>query len=99
MATNVTLLLKFDNIYRYALSIPVDACRIFSVHPLAWLRYLGFTIYGREGYISTTPEGAEVDYFHGIQSGNYYYVPEGESYFGIQGPLFTFDVRVRGVFA
>jgi hypothetical protein len=30
------------------LRIPVDDCNRFAVRPLKWLRYLGYTIYGRE---------------------------------------------------
>jgi hypothetical protein len=81
MAADVELWMSFDDIYRLALSIPVDTCKRFSVHPLAWLRYLGFTIYGNEGHISTLPGGPEVKYYQpDILPGTYYYVSQGESY-------------------
>jgi len=85
MATNVVLWLQFENVYQPALSIPVERCHSYSLRPLSWLRYLGYTIYGSEGHISTSCGGVEVDYNQGtIQSGNYYYVSElGELYFGI----------------
>jgi len=53
MAANVKLWMKFDDTYRIALSIPVDECQCFAIHPLAWLHYVGFTIYESEGYISS----------------------------------------------
>lgn len=87
--------MKFDNIYQLALSIPVEDCQRFSIHPLTWLRYLAFTISGCEGIISSQPDGAEVQYYEAdIQSGNYYYISQGTSYFGIQR-MFAFNlVRV-----
>ena len=79
--------MQFDGVYQPALSIPVAECQHFSVHPLTWLRYVGFTIYGSEGYISV-PGGPEVDYYQAaIQPGTYHYVSQGESYFCIQGLL------------
>ena len=47
-----------NDTYQLALSIPVDRCQQFSKHPLTWSRYVGFTIYGSEGYISV-PGGSE----------------------------------------
>ncbi|KAF8960923.1 hypothetical protein BDZ97DRAFT_1940255 [Flammula alnicola] len=77
MTTNVELWMPFNDIYRPALSIPVDTCQRFSVHPLTWLRYLGFTIYGNEGHISTLPGGPEVEYYQAdIPPGIYYYVSQ-----------------------
>jgi hypothetical protein len=83
MATNVMLWLQFENVYQPALSIPVDECRVYSFRPLSWLRYLGFTIYGSQGHISTSAGGLEVDYHQDtIQAGNYYYVSELGDCFG-----------------
>jgi len=63
-------------------------CQQFSVHPLTWLCYLGFAIYGKEGHISATPGGPEVDYYQAnIQPGIYYYVSQGEPYFSVLGPI------------
>ena len=89
MAANVKLQMQFNGVYQATLVIPIDTCECFSVHPLVWLRYVGFTIYGVEGHISTLPDGPEVDYYQtDIQAGTYYYVvSEGESFFSIQGPL------------
>jgi len=50
MAANVDLWIEFDGSYHSTLSIPVPDCQRFSIHPLRWLRYLGFTIYGTEGH-------------------------------------------------
>ena len=57
------------------------------VHPLTWLHYLGYTIYGNEGHISTLLDGPEVEYYQadtppGIY---YYYVSQGE--LALWGPL------------
>ena len=91
MAATVELQVTIDGIFQPALSNPVDTCQLFSLHPLTWLRYLGFTIYGTEGQISTAPGGPEVDYYQAdIQPGIYYYVSQGKSYFGVQGPLIYF---------
>ena len=85
--------MRFDGLYRSVLSIPVNTCERFSVHPLAWLRYLGFTIYGTEGYISASPGGTEIEYYQDIQAGIYYYVSEGDLYFRIQGPPVHFQYQ------
>ena len=45
---NVRLRLSFRGVAKLALSIPHDKCVTFAVNPLKWLRYLGYTIYGRE---------------------------------------------------
>jgi len=89
----VELRMPIDGIYQSALSIPVEACQRFSVHPFTWLRYLAFTIHGTEGHISTAPvSGPEVDYYQtDIQPGIYYYVSQGKSYFGVQGSLIHFQ--------
>ena len=89
MAAIVELQMPIDGEYQPALSMPVKMCQRFSVRPLSWLRYVGFTIYGTEGHISRSAAGpavrcSEVD----IQAGIYYYVPDsqGKSYFDVQGP-------------
>lgn len=75
MATNVELWMSFNDVYQAVLSIPVDMCQRFSIHPLLWLRYVGYTIYGNEGHISTLQDGPEVDYYQvPIPPGIYYYV-------------------------
>ena len=85
--------------YQPTLSIPVETCQHFSVHPLSWLWYVGFTIYSTEGHISQSATGPVVLYSEvDIQAGVYYYIPDsqGKSYFGIQGPLnakCSFNVR------
>ena len=86
MTANVDLWMKFDDEYQGVLSIPLDDCQRFAIHPLAWLRYVAFTIYGNEGNIFLKPDGEEeVDYLElNIQPGDYYYVSQGESYFGVQ---------------
>jgi hypothetical protein len=62
MATNlnVQLWIRFGYGYRHALSIPVHECQRFSLHPLTWLRFLGYAIYGKEGYLSRERDGEQV---------------------------------------
>jgi len=77
MATSVELWMSFDDTYHHALSIPVDTCQRFAVYPLTWLRYVGYTIYGSEGHISTSPDGPEVEYYQAdIPLDTYYYVSQ-----------------------
>ena len=82
MAVNVErvveLWISFNGEYQLTLSIPVDTCRRFSLRPLAWLRYLAFTIYGAKGHISSEQGGNEVDYTAAELSDRYYYVSQGK---------------------
>jgi len=98
MAEDVQLWMQFDGRYRLALSIPVNDCQRFSTRPLAWLRYVAFTIYGNEGDVSTLRSGPAVDYNQAdIGPGAYYYVSEaGESFWHPNYPSLTY---VRRVFA
>jgi hypothetical protein len=74
----VRLRLSFGNVTRLALSIPLDKCSTFAINPLKWLRFLGFAIYGREGYLSTSEAGPEIeDYTAGIEARLYYFISEG----------------------
>lgn len=76
MAAIVELQMPIDGQYHPALSIPVEACRRFSVHPLKWLQFVGFTIYGTEGHISRTTELQVVRYSNtNIDPCIYYYIP------------------------
>jgi hypothetical protein len=85
---NVDLWLSFNDVYTRALSIPVEKCTEVSVNPLKWLRFLGFTIYGQEGYISTSAGGPEVsDYETDVQPGNYYFISERKLHFCVAGCL------------
>lgn len=75
----VRLWLSIDNVSRLALSIPIAKCGTFSVNPLKWLRFLGFAIYGQEGYLSTSMDGPEInDYTANIlEARSYYFISEG----------------------
>jgi hypothetical protein len=42
-------------------SIPREDFAKFSTKPLKWLRYLGSTIYGREGILKEAHDGPEID--------------------------------------
>jgi hypothetical protein len=77
--STVKLWLSFDSVTKLALSIPVDKCSSFSVNPLKWLRYLGFVIYGQEGYLSRSKAGPEIDdYTANIEARSYYFVSHGK---------------------
>jgi hypothetical protein len=96
MSTEVQLWMSFGDDTLRALSIPVKNCQCFSRRPLAWLRYLGYCIYGKEGHISTVVGGPEVNYNQDTIQGDYYYVSQSESYSTIPGPviqMFAFNAR------
>jgi len=82
---NVQLWMRCNGAYQPALSIPVDLCQRFSIHPFTWLCYVGFTIHGHEGDIYTVPGGPQpVEYYDAtIQPGIYYYVSQGKLYFSV----------------
>ncbi len=77
MATsvNVQLWIRFGDEHQHVLSIPVHECQRFSFHPLTWLRFLGYAIYGKEGYISRERDGEQVADYRpdgvAISAGNY----------------------------
>ena len=80
MAPKVKLRLSFGNVTRLALSIPLDKRDTFAINPLKWLRFLGFAIYGREGYLSTSEAGPEIDdYTADIEARVYYFISEGRA--------------------
>ena len=101
MAT-IQLWIRFGDEYQHALSIPIHTCQQFSLHPLTWLRFLGYAIYGKEGYISRERDGEEVeDYRPGgaaISAGNYYYISQGRSFERFGTCYSSFD-RQRLLFA
>ncbi|KAF8346781.1 hypothetical protein F5887DRAFT_1271369 [Amanita rubescens] len=86
MATsvNVQLWIRFGDEYQHALSIPVHICHQFSLHPLTWLRFLGYAIHGKEGYISRERDGEQVADYRpdgaAISAGNYYYVSQDNGF-------------------
>ena len=56
--SNVNLLLRLNNDRsELALSIPLAQCTTFATTPLKWLGFVGFVIYGRQGYLSTSING------------------------------------------
>ena len=78
MSSNVELLLCFDDGSHPALSIPLARCSTFAITPLTWLRYLGFVIYGRQGRLSTSENGPELDYTARIEARSYYFISDGK---------------------
>ncbi|KAG9310472.1 hypothetical protein JVU11DRAFT_9616 [Chiua virens] len=77
----VKLLLTIDNHSEVALSIPLAQCTTFSHNPLKWLRFLGFAIHGREGYLSEAEGGPELDYTALIEPRAYYFISNGDPRF------------------
>ena len=59
MATE--LWIQIDDTWIPILSIPTNQFDRFTLHPLKWLRFLDFIIYGREGILRTHCDGPEVD--------------------------------------
>jgi hypothetical protein len=71
----VKLWLSFGNVTMLALSIPLEKCGTFALHPLKWLQFLGIVIYGQEGHLSLPERGSEInDYTAHIQDISYYFV-------------------------
>ena len=72
---SITLHLKINDDYLPILSIPISECNRFALRPLKWLRFLGYTLYGREGDICLSPEDppVPVDYQSSIQAGTQYF--------------------------
>lgn len=78
MAQNVKLYISLNGKARLALSIPMDKCAALSLYPIKWLRFLGYTIYGREGHISLSDGGPPVsDYTSDIETRSYYFICPG----------------------
>lgn len=73
--TSITLHMRINENSGFipVLSIPVDECNRFALRPLKWLRFLGYTIYGRIGHISAAPHGPPMDYQLAIEGGAHYY--------------------------
>lgn len=75
---SVELWLRISDAWQPILSIPISECDRFALKPLKWLRFLGYTIYGREGDISLARNGLPVDYERGVEGGaRYYFISSG----------------------
>jgi hypothetical protein len=74
----MSVLLCIDHRSEAALSIPLAQCETFAYSPLKWLRFLGFVIYGRQGYLSTSMNGPELDYTAQIEARSYYFISDGK---------------------
>ena len=82
-ANRVELWLRFDDVYRPCLTIPLETCTRFATYPLAWLSHLGFCLCAREGHVSNSDNGPEIEYRDSpaITPGIYHYIiAEGASY-------------------
>jgi hypothetical protein len=76
----VELWLLFNNVEKLALSIPLAECHNFAIYPLKWIRFLGFAIYGCQGYLRIESKtGPAIDNYEAkIEARAYYFVPEGK---------------------
>ena len=76
----IKLWLLFDNVARLALLIPLAECHNFSIYPLKWLRFLGFAIYGCQGYLRMDSKtGPEIgNYEADIEARAYHFIPDPE---------------------
>ena len=82
MATspNVELWLYSNEIDILALSIPLAECRKYAIHPLKWLKYLGYAIYGAEGCLSISKAGPEIDNLDAaVEARPYYFNSQSKS--------------------
>lgn len=78
-SSNVKLWLSFYGVAKLALSIPLAEYGTFAVNPLKWLRFLGYSIYGQEGYLSKTKAGPQInDYTANVEARSYYFISEGK---------------------
>jgi len=80
MAETVELWIRIDDVDRHALSIPIHECTAKAIHPVKWLRFLGYAIYGSPGLISLAPGAPELeDYNADIEPRCYYFRSEGKT--------------------
>ncbi|KAF9512168.1 hypothetical protein BS47DRAFT_1394458 [Hydnum rufescens UP504] len=76
---------------KLALSIPLAECGRYARYPLKWLRYLGYAIYGAEGYLSTSSSGADInDYTANVDAISYYLISAGKLESSSQRHLLSF---------
>lgn len=80
MPAVIELWLSFNGTAELVLSIPLAKCRDLAVSPLKWLRFLGYAIYGREGYLSVSDAGPPIDDYSAdiAAHGSYYFISEGK---------------------
>jgi hypothetical protein len=81
MTPKVKLFLSFGGVNKLALSIPLAECRTFAVNPLKWLRFLGYAIYGKEGYLSMSKPELEGGHAHRPEIGDYTADVEARAYY------------------
>jgi len=76
----IELWLSFNGTAELALSIPLAKCRNLSVNPLKWLRFLGYAIYGQEGYLSASDAGPPIDDYTADIAAHrsYYFISQGK---------------------
>jgi len=64
---------------KQALRIPIDKCYQLAVHPLKWVHYLGYAIFGRRGYLSLSRTGPPITNYTGdIEAQAYYFRSDGK---------------------
>ena len=90
----VELWFILNNISELALSIPLDKCLALSVNPLKWLRFLGYSIYGKEGYLSMSATDPPINNYSAVIAAcPYYFLSEGKLECS---SMFFSDVVFRG---
>ncbi|PVF97563.1 hypothetical protein CPB86DRAFT_785689 [Serendipita vermifera] len=88
MTTNIRLSLYLIDQWIPVLSIPREEFVHYTTRPLKWLRYLGSTIYGREGILKGGPNNTEIEEYT-VEDVNallseYFYYSTGECCCGKQ---------------
>ena len=85
-ATDLKLMvsLELPHVYwHHALTIPEADLHRFCIHPLKWVRYLGFTIVGVSGHLSRKANGGPIQSYTGATSrhlgGQYFYIADGQN--------------------
>jgi hypothetical protein len=82
MASSVKLFVHLDGALHPLLSIPITDFDRFTLRPLKWLRYLAYTVYGRQGKLFKDALGqCEVNYNLAILEDCYYFSSDSKPYF------------------
>ena len=77
--TTVDLWIRIGGKGMLALCIPIHKCQELAVHPLKWVHYLGYAIYGRPGYLSLSETGPPItDYTANVEAQAYYFKSNGK---------------------
>jgi hypothetical protein len=77
--SEIQLFLFVNKQWTSVITVPTNQLYDYSHKPLKWLRFVVYTIYGRQGNLHETINGTEVDYNADVVSlkGRYYYSQNG----------------------